>query len=79
MGLKWFHTFFDIGHGVGNTVLLAAYTVGCESLGSEVVCVRHDRAVVYQEKMGEPDDLLNKKRDGKNCFVGPVLMRHGIL
>ena len=79
MGLKWFHTFLDIGHGVGNTVLQAAYTVGCESLGIEVVSVRHDRAVVYQEKLAELDDLLNKKRDGKNYSVGPVRMRHGSL
>jgi hypothetical protein len=65
MGLKYFHTFLDIGHGVGNTVLQAAYTVGCESRGIEVVNVRHERAFVYQEKLAELDDLLNKKRDGK--------------
>jgi hypothetical protein len=72
MGLKYFHTFLDIGHGVGNTVLQAAYTVGCESLGIEVVSVRHERAIIYQDKMAELDDLLNNKRDGK---VGMHVMK----
>jgi hypothetical protein len=65
MGLKYFHTFLDIGHGVGNTVLQAAYTVGCESRGIEVVEIRNNRAIAYQQKLAEVDDLLNKKRDGK--------------
>lgn len=79
MDLKYYHRFLDIGHGVGNTVLQAAYTVACESLGIELVGIRHERAMVYEEKMKEVDELHNKQRDGKHYTVGPVRMRHGSL
>lgn len=63
--LKWFHVFLDVGHGIGNTVLQAAYTMGCESLGIELVGFRHERALVYQEKLEEVDSLHNQARDDK--------------
>lgn len=63
--LKYFQVFLDIGHGVGNTVLQAAYTVGSESCGIELVALRHERAEVYREKLQEHNDLINRKRDGK--------------
>lgn len=63
--LKWFHTFLDIGHGVGNAVLQAAYTVGCQSLGIELVNLRAERADVYAEKCHEYNTLIHQKRDGK--------------
>jgi hypothetical protein len=63
--LKYFHRFLDIGHGVGNTVLQAAYTVGCESLGIELVNLRAERADVYADKCREYDTLIHQRRDGK--------------
>ena len=36
--------FCDIGHGVGNLPLQAAFTYGCESRGIEMVGDRHDIA-----------------------------------
>lgn len=66
--LKYFHLFLDIGHGVGNTVLQAAYTVGCESLGIELVNLRAERADVYAEKCREYNTLIHQQRDGKVCF-----------
>lgn len=63
--LKWFHVFLDIGHGVGNAVLQAAYTVGCESLGIELVNLRAERADVYAAKCLEYDTLIHQQRDGK--------------
>jgi len=65
--LKWFHVFCDLGHGVGNTVLQAAYTVGCESRGIELVGFRHERADVYRQKLEELDLLHNQLRDDKVC------------
>jgi hypothetical protein len=63
--LKYFHLFLDIGHGVGNTVLQAAYTVGCESLGIELVNLRAERADVYADKCREYNTLIHQQRDGK--------------
>lgn len=65
MNLQYYHRFLDIGHGIGNTVLQAAYTVGCEALGIEVVELRHLLAEKNQMKMAEINDLHNRMRDGK--------------
>lgn len=65
VSLKYFHLFLDIGHGVGNTVLQAAYTVGCESLGIELVNLRAQRADVYADKCREYNTLIHQQRDGK--------------
>ena len=43
--------FLDIGHGIGNTCIQAAFTTGCDSKGIEVVQSRHDVAIAYRSKM----------------------------
>jgi len=45
-GLQRGHSFVDIGHGLGNLPLQAAYTIGCESRGLELV---GDRCDISQE------------------------------
>eukprot|EP00523_Entomoneis_sp_CCMP467_P006756 CAMPEP_0168720774 /NCGR_PEP_ID=MMETSP0724-20121128/1739_1 /TAXON_ID=265536 /ORGANISM="Amphiprora sp., Strain CCMP467" /LENGTH=566 /DNA_ID=CAMNT_0008767393 /DNA_START=1343 /DNA_END=3040 /DNA_ORIENTATION=+ len=41
--------FIDVGHGIGNTVLQAAYTIGCEARGIEVTSDRHMLAARIQQ------------------------------
>ena len=41
MNLRPDSTFIDFGHGIGNTCLQAAYTIGCESKGIELVDARY--------------------------------------
>lgn len=38
--LKKNHIFADFGHGIGNACLQAAYTIGCEAKGIELVNAR---------------------------------------
>jgi hypothetical protein len=41
--------FCDIGHGIGNLPIQAAFTYGCESRGIEMVGGRHDIASSFHE------------------------------
>ena len=79
MKLEKSHVFLDIGHGLGNMVLQAAYTVGCQSRGIEAVGDRHSKAEIYKGRMNEIHNLYNKERDGKKYHVGTVQMHHGSL
>lgn len=45
--------FLDVGHGIGNACLQAAYTVGCEARGIEVVKDRYDIGLRFQEALEE--------------------------
>jgi cyclopropane fatty-acyl-phospholipid synthase-like methyltransferase len=57
--------FLDIGSGIANTVLQAAFTVGCVSRGIEVVKDRHNIGVNIKEKMMSMYHSTNSK-DGSN-------------
>jgi Histone methylation protein DOT1 len=52
--------FIDIGHGAGNAVLQAAYTVGCLSRGIEVVEARH--------KVAERFEMELRRINTPSCF-----------
>jgi hypothetical protein len=66
--------FLDIGHGIGNTCIQAAFTVGCESRGIEVVYDRNSVAEVFR------DNLDSQNKDNPNSrVVGEVFLRHGRL
>jgi cyclopropane fatty-acyl-phospholipid synthase-like methyltransferase len=39
--LKDDDVFLDLGHGIGNICIQAAYTIGCEARGIELVKARH--------------------------------------
>lgn len=70
--------FVDIGHGVGNAVLQAAYTVGCESRGIEVVADRNliaDSLKTSIERLRDIDDELHDLR----FDVGNVELKQGRL
>jgi cyclopropane fatty-acyl-phospholipid synthase-like methyltransferase len=41
MGLTSGHVFLDVGHGIGNACLQAAFTVGCKAKGVELVEARY--------------------------------------
>lgn len=43
--------FLDIGHGIGNTCLHAAFCVGCDARGIEVVSGRHSIAEVFRDQL----------------------------
>ncbi|KAL7572814.1 hypothetical protein ACA910_014670 [Epithemia clementina (nom. ined.)] len=60
--------FVDIGHGIGNAVLQAAYTIGCESRGIEVVEERHAFSCYFQEEIAKTVGMPSSS-DGKLCDV----------
>ena len=66
--------FLDIGHGIGNTCIQAAYTVGCEARGIEVVFGRNSVAEVFR------DNLQAQVAENPHPrIVGDVKLRHGRL
>jgi len=67
--VKMDEIFVDIGHGLGNTVLQASYTIGCKSRGIEVCKDRNALAIVYQQDCWKEESL----------HVGPSELRHGRL
>jgi hypothetical protein len=70
--------FVDIGHGIGNTLLQAAHTVGCEARGIEVVQSRNFLAQTFCENL-EGQRLIHRERDGHHAKIGKVQFRHGKL
>ena len=46
MGIQRNSCFVDLGSGIGNTVLQAAYTIGCDAKGIECI---PDRAAVADD------------------------------
>lgn len=74
MGLKKEDVFLDIGHGIGNTCIQAAFTVGCEARGIEVVYDRNSVAEVFR------DNLYSQNKDNPHPRkVGEIILRHGRL
>lgn len=71
--------FVDIGHGIGNTVLQAAYTVGCESRGIELVTDRNSIARQFQANIEGQLSILRKVGDIRSSRVGSVSMLRGRL
>jgi hypothetical protein len=66
--------FLDIGHGLGNTCLHAAFCVGCESRGIEVVSSRHEIAEVFRGHM------MNFHRENQtDNEIGKIDLRVGQL
>ena len=58
--------FVDLGHGLGNAVMQAAYTHGCASRGIEVVKSRFDVSLAFKKR--ELSEMAG-------CF--PMQLRHG--
>lgn len=66
--------FLDIGHGIGNTCIQAAFTAGCEARGIEVVYGRNSIAEVFRDHLqSQHKENLHQRK------VGPVHLRHGRL
>jgi len=63
--LKRNEIFLDIGHGLGNAVLQAAFTVGCEARGLEVVPERCRIADQYHKTLHDIASKLNIDNYGK--------------
>lgn len=68
--------FLDIGHGIGNTCIQVAFTVGCEARGIEVVAGRYDVSTVLRTQMKV---LAKKYRYSGRMKVGEVILRKGEL
>jgi Histone methylation protein DOT1 len=74
LGLTMDDVFLDIGHGIGNTCMHAAFTVGCEARGIEVVYSRNFIATAFR------DNLVGQHRQlGPSRIAGEVKFRHGRL
>lgn len=71
--------YLDVGHGIGNTVLQAAYVCQCEARGIEVVEDRNAVAIALQSSMEDVRTNLHRERDGINYHVGEVTFRRGSL
>ena len=61
--------YLDIGHGIGNTCMQAAFTVGCEARGIEVVGDRDDIARYFYEDLLKQNETI-RQRDQKVRFGG---------
>jgi hypothetical protein len=52
--------FADWGSGIGNTLFQAAFTVGCETKGIEVVKARNDFAKEFYDELKRLREELSK-------------------
>eukprot|EP00980_Cylindrotheca_fusiformis_P020452 scaffold7504_cov97-Cylindrotheca_fusiformis.AAC.5 len=66
--------FLDIGHGIGNACIQAAFTFGCESRGIEVVYDRNAVAEVFRDSLESRNKQLPVSR-----LVGQIILTHGRL
>jgi hypothetical protein len=66
--------FLDIGHGIGNTCMQAAFTVGCEARGIEVVYGRNSIAEVFRDQL-----IARAKEHIGRMPLGEIHLRHGRL
>ena len=69
-GLKSSDRFVDVGSGCGQVVLLCVMSVGCNSLGVEVVAGRHAAALQIRENLA--DVLYGKASDSPTPTRGTV-------
>ncbi|CAB9500598.1 lysine N-methyltransferase, H3 lysine-79 specific [Seminavis robusta] len=74
--LKRTDIFLDVGHGIGNFCLQAAYCRGCEARGIEVVRDRFNVSQQFAAKL----EQMSLETDGERFRKpGKVLLRHGDL
>ncbi|KAL3908866.1 MAG: hypothetical protein SGILL_008318 [Bacillariaceae sp.] len=66
--------FLDIGHGIGNTCLHAAFCIGCEARGIEVVAGRHSIAKTFHSELERQNASIENP-----IGVGKVELRLGQL
>jgi hypothetical protein len=72
-------TFLDIGHGIGTLVLQAAYTIGCEARGIEVVEDRNALARALLVDLEHQRLKFHQLRDGRSMKVGMCKLERGEL
>uniref|UniRef100_A0A7S4M4R7 Histone-lysine N-methyltransferase, H3 lysine-79 specific n=1 Tax=Odontella aurita TaxID=265563 RepID=A0A7S4M4R7_9STRA len=77
--LKPSEIFLDIGHGAGNACLQAAFTVGCEARGVEVVPERCRIADIFREELSDRADEVAEEERGRKRSIGEVMLREGSL
>lgn len=70
--------YLDIGHGIGNTCLQAAYTIGCSARGLESVDSRNNVAERFKSSFERMADG-HRVRDGMTFVPGSVELRLGEL
>jgi Histone methylation protein DOT1 len=68
----------DLGHGIGNSCLQAAYSFGCASRGLECHKGRNDVSNVLSLKFQDAADI-HATRDGMTFVPGSVTLRQGNL
>ena len=78
MKLEESDVFVDIGHGIGNTLLQASYTYGCESRGIEVVKTRNYLAEQFKANL-EAQYRNHNEHNQPPAKIGKVTFRHGRL
>lgn len=67
----------DLGSGIGNVVLQAAYVHQCDARGLEVVELRHVTACAFRDKLAAVHQQLHRARDGLHYQVGHVQLQRG--
>jgi Histone methylation protein DOT1 len=67
-------TFVDIGHGLGNAVLQAAYTIGCESRGIEIVDERFLLSEVLRDQL---ETVIGSMSSGARKSMGSGGLKKG--
>jgi hypothetical protein len=66
--------FLDVGHGIGNTCLHAAFCIGCDARGIEVVSGRHSIAEVFRDQLISQNRAMTPPR-----AIGGIDLRLGRL
>lgn len=77
--LKPEEIFLDIGHGIGNATLQAAFTIGCESRGIEIVPERCRIAEQFRDILLESVDIVANEEHGRRRKLGKIEFREGCL
>ena len=62
MNLRSDHVFIDLGHGIGNVCLQAAFTVGCKAKGIELVEARYYASQAFHRSIAK---LANEEREAQ--------------
>lgn len=80
MGLQPDSIFVDLGHGIGNTCLQAAFTVGCHSKGIELVDARYFASEAFNRCLAKAANIRRERRPHLwNHRAGLIELRHGRL
>jgi precorrin-6B methylase 2 len=54
--------FLDVGHGIGNSCLQAAYCMGCEARGIEVVKKRFTISLDFEQGLRDVAKIVDNKQ-----------------